>query len=54
MALPRWLAGLHDIDIMPLTLIGPIVFARSCNRLVLGRRAVFVEWTGTIASPDPA
>ena len=53
-ALPGWLSGLHYIDMMPLTLISSIVFALSFNRLVLGRRAVFVGWRGMVPSADPA
>ena len=40
------LGGLHYIDIMLFVLIGCVIVALSCNRLVFGNRARFVGWRG--------
>jgi solute:Na+ symporter, SSS family len=46
--LPGWLASLHYIDLMLLTLFASILFALTFNRLVMGQRATFVGWRGMI------
>ena len=46
--LPGWLASLHYIDLMVLTLFASILIALGFNRLALGQRATFVGWKGMI------
>ena len=47
---PDWLAALHYIDVMVITLITSILFALFCNRQLFGGRAEFVGWRGMVPS----